>query len=62
MCLERNKMKILSIIFLIYAFLKSIFYAYFEIKEKENKYGGITVILLAILGLILPISLLIFLL
>lgn len=55
-------MKILSIILLIYAFLKSIFYGYFEIKEKENKYGGITVILLAILGLILPISLLIFLL
>lgn len=53
------KMKILSIIFLIYAFLKSIFYGYFEIKEKENKSGGITVIVLALLGLILPISILI---
>lgn len=52
-------MKTLSIIFLIYAFMKSIFYAYFEIKEKENKSGGIIVILLAIIGLILPIFLLI---
>lgn len=52
-------MKILSIIILIYAFLKSVFYGYFEITEKENKSGGITVIFLAILGLILPISLLI---
>lgn len=53
-------MKILSIIVLIYAFLKSIFYGYFEIKEKENKSGGIIVIILAIIGLILPISFLIF--
>lgn len=52
-------MKILAIIFLIYAFLKSIFYGYFEIKEKENKSGGIAVIFLAIIGLIFPISLLI---
>lgn len=52
-------MKILSIIFLIYAFLKSVFYGYFEIKEKENKSGGIAVIFLAIIGLIFPISLLI---
>ena len=41
-------MKILSIIFLIYAFLKSLFYGYFEIKEKENKSGGIAVIFLAV--------------
>ena len=52
-------MKILSIIFLIYAFLKSVFYGYFEIKEKENKSGGIAAIFLAIIGLIFPISLLI---
>lgn len=49
-------MKILSIIFLIYAFIKSIFYGYFEITEKKNKSGGIIVIGLAIIGLILPIT------
>lgn len=47
-------MKILSIIFLIYAFLKSVFYGYFEIKQKENKSGGIIVIFLSIIGLVLP--------
>lgn len=52
-------MKTLSIIFLIYAFIKSIFYGYYEIKEKENKSGGIIVITLAIIGLIFPITLLI---
>ncbi len=52
-------MKILSMILIIYAFLKSIFYGYFEIKEKENKAGGIIVIFLALIGLIFPIFLLI---
>lgn len=52
-------MKILSIVFLVYAFIKSIFYGYFEIKEKENKSGGIIVIFLAIIGLILPTTFLI---
>lgn len=51
-------MKTISIILLIYAFMKSIFYGYFEIKEKENKSGGITVIILAIIGLIFPTTLL----
>lgn len=49
-------MKIISIIILIYALIKSIFYGYFEIKEKKNKSGGITVILLAVIGFILPIT------
>lgn len=52
-------MKIISILILIYVFLKSIFYGYFEIKEKENKSGGIIVIFLAIIGLIFPTFLLI---
>lgn len=52
-------MNILSIIILIYAFLKSVFYGLYEIKEKENKFGGITVIFLALIGLIIPITFLI---
>ena len=52
-------MKIISIIFLIYAFLKSIFYGYFEINEKSNKIGGIVVIVLALIGLVLPVTFLI---
>lgn len=47
-------MKTICIIILIYAFLKSMFYGYYEIKEIGNKFGGIIVILLAILGLIIP--------
>ena len=52
-------MKILSIIILIYVFLKSIFYGFYEIKDQENKLGGAVVIFLALLGLILPITFLI---
>lgn len=52
-------MKFIAIIFLLYAFLKSIFYGIFEIKEKENKFGGIIVMIIAIIGLILPITFLI---
>lgn len=53
-------MKFIAILFLIYFFFKSIYYGIFEIKENKNKPGGITVIFLAILGLIFPFSLLIF--
>ncbi len=53
-------MKFLIIIILIYSFLKSISYANFEFKEKENKPAGITIYLLAILGFIFPTSLLFF--
>lgn len=51
-------MKFLTIILLIYVFLKGIYYGVFELKEKENKTAGITSIFLAILGLILPITIL----
>lgn len=51
-------MKFIAIILLIFAFLKSFYYGIYEIKEKENKPAGITVIFLAILGLIFPVTLL----
>lgn len=51
-------MKFLFTFILIIGFLKSIYYGLFEIKEKENKSGGIAVIVIAILGLILPTALL----
>lgn len=52
-------MKILAIALLLFSFIKSIYYAIFEIKQKQNKLGGITIIFLSLLGLILPIFLLI---
>lgn len=52
-------MKYLFIFILILGFLKSFYYGLFEIKEKEIKPGGIAVIFLAILGLILPTTLLV---
>lgn len=50
-------MKYLAIIFLIYLFLKSIYYGLFEINEKNNKLGGIFVIILSIVSLIFPVIL-----
>ena len=47
-------MKLIAFVFIIYAFIKSMYYGIFEIKEKQNKPGGYTTIFLAILGLILP--------
>ncbi len=54
-------MKFIIIALLIFTFLKSFYYSLYEIKEKKNKPAGITIIFLAILGLILPVSLLLFL-
>lgn len=51
-------MKYISIFFLIYLFLKSFYYGIFEINEKKNKPGGITVIILSFIGLIFPLILL----
>ncbi len=51
-------MKFLFTFILLIGFLKSFYYGLFEIKEKENKPGGIAVIFLAILGLSLPTVLL----
>lgn len=36
-------MKYLCLIFVIYLYIKSYFYADYEIKEKNNKPGGITI-------------------
>ena len=47
---------ILVIAFTIFAFLESFSYAIYEIKINQNKFGGITLILLALVGLIFPIS------
>ena len=43
---------ILIIFFLIYAFLESVGYGYYEIKINKNKPGGIIVIILAFIGLV----------
>ncbi len=52
-------MQYIATIFLIYVFIKSIYYGIFEINEKNNKSGGLTVIFLSILGLMLPLIILI---
>lgn len=51
-------MKYIAIIFLIFFFIKSYFYAKFEIKEKKNYPGGITILILSVIGLIFPLILL----
>jgi len=53
-------MKLIAIIFIIYLFLKSIYYGIFELTDNKNKPGGIVIIVIAIIGLIFPLSLLIF--
>ena len=40
---------------IIFSFLKTLFYGIYEINNNKNKSGGITVIILGIIGLILPI-------
>ena len=52
-------MKYIFIFILLLACIKSYYYGMFEIKEKENKTGGIAIIFLAILGFIFPSILLI---
>lgn len=42
-------MPYLSIFFLIFGFLKTFYYGIFELKEKQNKPGGIAILVLAIL-------------
>ncbi len=49
-------MKYLAMIFLIYMFIKSICYGIFEINEKNNKFGGLVVIFLSLIGIILPFT------
>ena len=42
-------MKFLSLIIIFLGFLKSFYYGIFEIKEKNNKFGGIVTCFIAIL-------------
>ena len=51
-------MKYLVSLILIFSFLKSLYYGIYEMNDKKNKPAGITIIILAILGLIFPIGLL----
>lgn len=51
-------MKYLASIFLIYSFIKNIYYALFELNQKHNKSGGLFVIFYAFLGITLPLLLL----
>lgn len=48
-------MKLLVLILSIIIFIKTTSYGIYELKENENKVGGITVIAIATLALILPI-------
>ena len=47
-------MKILVLILSIIIFIKTTSYGLYELKENNNKSGGITVIAIASLALILP--------
>lgn len=51
-------MRYLFIFMLLFFFIKSFYYGKYEINEKQNKPGGIVVIILAILGFIFPTILL----
>lgn len=47
-------MYIIGLIFLFYCFLKFFFYGIYEIKEMNNKIGGMSICLLASIGFIAP--------
>ncbi len=51
-------MKYLSILFIIYLFLKSFNYGIFELNEKKNFLAGFFIIILSFISLIFPITLL----
>ena len=48
-------LKIFVSLLIIFSFFKTLFYGIYEINNNQNKSGGITVIVLGIIGLILPI-------
>ena len=43
------------ILFLIYIFVSSIYYAIYEIKNKNNKFGGISVVCFTLISVIFGI-------
>lgn len=47
-------MKILIFLLTLFIFIKTVYYAIYEIKENNNKTSGIFIIILSIICLILP--------
>lgn len=47
-------MALISFILLILCFLKTFYYGVYEVKQKQNKPGGIAICFLAILRTYLP--------
>ncbi len=47
-------MPYLALILLVWCFLKTFYYGIYEVKQKQNKPGGIAICLLAILRTYLP--------
>lgn len=47
-------MLIVIFIFSLFIFLKTIFYAYYELKTNKNIIGGVFTVILSIIILILP--------
>lgn len=43
------------ILFLVYILISNIYYAIYEIKEKNNKFGGISVITFSIISVCLGV-------
>ncbi len=52
-------MKFIAILFILYCFLKTLFYAIYEIKSRKNRNGGMTIIFIALIGFLLPFTVLI---
>ena len=47
-------MKILIFLLTLFIFIKTVYYAIYEIKENNNKTSGIFIIILSIICLIVP--------
>lgn len=47
-------MYILGLLFILYCFIKLFFYGIYEIEEKKNTAGGMTICILAVFSLIFP--------
>ena len=48
-------MRIVTLIFILGVFARTISYAFFEIRDKKNRVGGIAIVSVAVLSLVLPI-------
>lgn len=47
-------MKIITIIFTICVFIRTVSYAMFEMKKQNNKKGAAAIIVIAVISLVLP--------